>query len=146
MTANFRKDLSIGLNGFFCQGINELTALYATFPAPAFSNNGALDGNETADGDTGQDLIYQLAHTAASTFWILRKLYDFLCSPDLDGLMRYSKCPLYERCTVRPILEQDYICYNSPWEIVKGKTTIPCIYGRAAASMGLWQNSIDFDF
>lgn len=146
MAFDFKETIPAGFNLYFCQGIGALAQLYTTYPSPAFLKDGALDGNQSANGDTGQDMIYLLNHTAASTFWILRKLYDFLCSSDIDTLMNHSKCPLYERCVVRPTLGEDYTCANSPWEIVKGKKQVPCIYGRAAVSMGLWQNSIDFNF
>jgi|GEM_PF-1776694 hypothetical protein len=145
-SSDLKKSLPIGFNGFFCQGINELVALYASFPAPAFYNNSRLDGQHSANGDAGQDLIFNMAHEAASSFWLLWKLYDFLCSPDIDTLMKKCKCPLYDPCTVRSVLNEEYTCFNSPWEIVKGKTTIPCAYGRTVTSIGLWQNSIDFNF
>lgn len=133
-------------NNFFCQGIGGLSTLYVAYPAPAFWNNGALDGNAAADKEPGQDSIYKFNHEAASTFWALRILYDFLCAPDFDSLQKHSVCLLYDRCLVRPELGEDHTCKVAPWEIVRGKTKPPCIYGEAAASMGLWQNQIDFIF
>ena len=143
---DFRTDNPAGFDMLFCQGINSLTKLYAAFPVPVFLDNDGLNGNGAANGDPVQDAVYEFAHLAASNFWMLRKLYDLLCSPDIETLSDRCRCPLYEHCTIRPVLGEDYICANAPWEIVKGRTEVPCAYGRAAVSLGLWQNGIGFNF
>lgn len=146
MSYQMKKDLPIAFNNFFCNGINALSDLYQLYPVPVFYNNGALDGNASPTNEDPQNSIYQFNFEAGSTFWALRELYDFLCADDIRTLLTKSECPLYEKCTVRPVLQEDHICKSSPWEIVKGKVKAPCSYGMAAASIGLWQNSIDFDF
>jgi len=146
MSYKMKKDTPIIFHNLFCHGIGGLSDLYQLYPVPVFYNNGALDGNASPVGETAQYNIYLFSFEAGSTFWALRELYDFLCARDIATLLEKSTCPLYEKCTVRPQLGEDYTCKSAPWEIVKNKVKAPCHYGLAAASMGLWQNSIGFDW
>jgi len=141
-----KESLPYSINNFFCHGIGGLSSLYTAYPAPTFWNDGQLDGNEAADGEESQNMIYEFNYEASSTFWMLRVIYDFLCAPDIESLQKQSACPLYDKCTFRPELDEDHTCKTAPWEIVKGKAKPPCPYGEAAASMGLWQNQVDFIF
>jgi hypothetical protein len=64
----------------------------------------------------------------------------------LEDFQKHATCPLYDQCETRVVIDDDYACKTSPWEIIKNDKKIFCQYGMATHSFGLWQNKLNTDF
>jgi hypothetical protein len=122
----------------------DFAQFFQIYPFPAYFKTATLLGNVASDGNEDDNVAFKGSFEAASTFWVHRVLYDLLTVENVEQLKKRAHCPLFEGCTIKAQLDEEYICRTAPWEIVKGKTQAPCLYGLAAHSFGLWQNSLDF--
>ena len=128
----------------FAMDWQNFARFFQIYPFPVYFKNGALLGNTASDGNEDDNAVFKGNFEAASTFWAHRVLYDLLTVENIDQLKKRAHCPLFEGCTDKEALDEEYVCKTAPWEIVKGKITAPCLYGLAAHSFGLWQNTLDF--
>ena len=121
------------------QGFADFYKLYAP---PIFFKNDEMLRSVSLEAEW-QENEFIKNFEAASTIWSHRVLYDLLCSENLEQINKNCKCPLYDGCSVRSEIGEDYICNTAPWEIIKGKKKAECQYGMAAHSFGLWQNNLE---
>lgn len=122
---------------------NALVALFKIFPPPVYIDHGIMKKNynrfpENADLDDE----FEKSFEAASTIWSHRILYELLVSESVESINEKCKCPLFEGCTIKEVINDEYTCVSTPWEIIKNKDGITCQFGMASHSFGLWQNSI----
>lgn len=117
---------------------------YKLYAPPVFFKNGVMHRTVSVETEW-QDKEFVKNFEAASTIWSHRVLYDLLCSENIEQINKNCKCPLYDGCSVRSEIGEDYICKTTPWEIIKGKKKAQCQYGMAAHSFGLWQNELKIE-
>jgi len=120
----------------------QFALFFQCFPSPAYIKNGLLYRTVSANSEE-EDKEFIKNFEAATTIWSHRIIYDLLCSENQKQINERYHCPLYENCTIRTEIGEDYICKMNPWEIIKGKDKAICQYGMAAHSFGLWQNTLD---
>jgi hypothetical protein len=143
-----RKHTSLLFLKTFCMDWPNIALLFHAFPPPVYMDKGLLSGNVSFSKNADSSKFYKDEFEAASTFWAHKILFDLLTSKNIAEINRRCECPLFEGCEIRKEDEDayTYICKTSPWEIIKDKLQAPCIYGMAAHSFGLWQNTLDFNF
>jgi len=126
----------------FAMSWENFTVFYVLYAPPIFINDGIFY-RSFSKNEQWQENEFIKNFEAASTIWSHRVLYDLLCSENLEQINKNCKCPLYDGCSVRSEIGEDYICNTAPWEIIKGKKKAECQYGMAAHSFGLWQNNLE---
>ncbi len=125
---------------------NALAALQKIMPPPVYLDNGIMKKNYSRFPDnTDLEDEFEKSFEAASTIWSHRILYDLLVSETVDSINKKCKCPLFEGCTIKKVVGDEYTCATAPWEIMKNNKNIVCQYGMASHSFGLWQNSIEIE-
>ncbi|GAB2961689.1 hypothetical protein GCM10027048_32390 [Hymenobacter coalescens] len=119
-----------------------LAQLIALAPPPILLNNG-VEVSYHDEANVTKDQKYEEAFQAATTIRSHWMLYNLLTAKTIAKIKEQCSCPLYDGCTFRQKINQDYFCSTAPWQVVKESTDIVCPYGMATHSFGLWQNELE---
>ena len=92
-----------------------------------------------------QDKVYDEKFDAAATIWMHWVLYDLLTSKSFEEIQERCRCPIFDYCKYRELINNDYNCTRTPWLNIKENQESICPYGMATHSFGLFQNNLDIN-
>ena len=119
--------------------------LFKSFKPPVYIRNNIFYRNINEE-NIESDSEFIKDFEAATTLWSHRIFYDFLTSTNKEELNNRCACPLYDNCSDKIKIDDEYTCKTAPWAIIKNSKKIICQYGMAVHSFGLWQNKLEIEW
>lgn len=114
---------------------NNLLKMYKSFPISQIKCNNQLYHTS----------YNQVANQAVLSIWMLKRITKFLSIKSKKQLKENSKCPFYEFCTYKSVLNKEYDCAEFYLNILQGEKESKCPFGVVLGTVGLWQNHVEVD-